>query len=250
LRVQQPFLTDLTTFARYMQPASADLRAALPQLNPALEAGIRVLPRTPSMNAKLEAVLSALKRLALDPGTNMALNGLTQTVGVLNPIMRYEGPFVTVCNTWNYFWVELADVVSEGTTYGNAQRALLMFPNHQTNNVGQQGATAPANGYQLNNPVDRLGYLQSGGADAEYTHGPTYAAAVDNQGNADCEAGQRGYPLMLNHLDPKHRRLESDAHTPGNQGMNWTGLLHVPAGETFTREPSNGPQLPNIPGNN
>ncbi len=249
LRVQQPFLVDLTRFATYMQPASVALRGALPQLDPALAAGIRVLPRTPSMNVKLKGVLGALKSLALDPGTNMALNGLTQTVGILGPVLRYEGPFVTVCNTWNYFWAELADVVSEGTTYGNAQRALLMFANHQTNNVGAQGATAPANGY-LNTPQDQAAKKTSGGADAEYAHGPVYAAAVNNQGAADCEAGQRGYPVMLNHLDPKHRRLESDAHTPGNQGMNWTGLASVPAGETFNREPSTGPQLPNIPGNN
>ncbi|HZU59726.1 MAG TPA: hypothetical protein VE983_02105, partial [Solirubrobacteraceae bacterium] len=77
-----------------------------------------------------------------------------------------------------------------------------------------------------------------------------YAAAIDSQGNADCEAGQRGYPVMLNHLDPKNRRFESDAHTPGDQGTTWSGLTHVPPGETFTREPSTGPQLPNIPGNN
>jgi virulence factor Mce-like protein len=249
LRVQQPFLVDLRRFADYMRPASVSLRGALPQLDPALEAGIRVLPRTPSMNARLKGVLSALKSLARDPGTNMALNGLTQTVGILDPVIRYEGPFVTVCNTWNYFWSELADVVSEGTTFGNAQRALLMFANHQTNNVGSQGATAPANGY-LNTPQDQAAKLTTGGADAEYVHGPTYAAAVDNQGNADCEAGQRGYPLMLNHLDPKQRRFESDAHNPGDQGMNWTGLPHVPKGESFYREPATGPQLPNIPGNN
>src|SRR4029077_21138220 len=48
LRVQQPFLVDLTTFSRYFAPATAQLRDALPQINPALEAGIRVLPRTPS----------------------------------------------------------------------------------------------------------------------------------------------------------------------------------------------------------
>jgi hypothetical protein len=34
-----------------------------------------------------------------------------------------------------------------------------------------------------------------------------------------------------------------DAHTPGNQGPTFTGRAHVPAGETFTRSPSTGPQL-------
>ncbi len=245
LIAQQPFLTDLTTFADYMRPATAQLEAALPQVDPALAAGVRVLPRTPSMNVKLQGVFAALRSLAIDPGTNIALNGLSSTVGTLDPMIRYLGPYVTVCNEWNYFWTELADVVSEQTSFGMSQRALLNFANHQTNNVGDQGATAPANGYQPGDPPD-----QTNGADAEYTHGPSYAAAVDNQGNADCEVGQRGYQLKQNFYDPQGREMVSDAHTPGDQGTTWTGLAHVPAGETFSREPTTGPQLPSVPGNN
>jgi hypothetical protein len=244
LRVQQPFLVDLTSFSRFMAPATAALRAALPQVNPALVAGVRVLPRTPRMNAKLNGVLQQLKSTALDPGTNIALHALTSTVGTLNPLLRYLGPYVTVCNGWNYFWSEIQDLVSEQTQFGMAQRALINFANHQTNNVGQQGATAPANGYQ---PGDIPG--PQGTADAEFVHGPAYAAAIDNHGNADCEVGQRGYPLKLNHFDPKGRNFEWDARTPGNQGTTWTGLSRVPPGETFSRNPSTGPQLPFSPSN-
>src|SRR5205085_2562833 len=245
LKVQQPFLVDLTTFSRYMQPATAALRAALPQINPALEAGVRVRRRTAQMERKLPAVLGQLKTTALDPGTNVALNALTATVGTLNPTLRYIGPFVTVCNGWNYFWAELQDLVSEETQFGMAQRALANFANHQTNNVGQQGATAPANGYQPGDPPD-----QSLGADAEFNHGPVYGAAIDNQGNADCEVGQRGYQLQQNTFDQQHRNLVSDAHTPGNQGSVWNGLTHVPQGETFSREPTTGPALPFYPSGN
>jgi hypothetical protein len=204
-----------------------------------------VLPRTPSMNHKLQGVLAALKSLAQDPGTNVALNGLTATVGILNPTIRYLGPYVTVCNSWNYFWGGFQDLVSEQTSFGMAQRALIQFANHQTNNVGAQGANYPANGYQ---PGDFQG--TGGPADAEYAHGATYGAAIDSQGNADCEVGQRGYQLKQNSLDPQGRNLVSDAHTPGDQGTTWTGLSRVPPGETFTRTPQIGPQVPLIPGNN
>jgi hypothetical protein len=88
-----------------------------------------------------------------------------------------------------------------------------------------------------------------GFADAEYLHAPAYAAAIDNQGNADCEVGQRGYPLKLNYFDPHGRSLDTDQHTPGNQGPTWTGLAQVPAGETFTRNPLTGPQTPFNPSN-
>ena len=61
------------------------------QINPALVAGVKVLPRTPQMNRKLDAVLQQLKATARDPGTNVALNALTATVGTLNPLLRYLG---------------------------------------------------------------------------------------------------------------------------------------------------------------
>jgi hypothetical protein len=249
LRAQQPFLADLATFSNYFAPATAQLRDALPNIDPALAAGVKVLPRTPAMNAQLESVLRALNSLALDPGTNVALNGLKATAGTLNPMLRYLGPYATVCNQWNYFWVELADLVSEQTNIGMAQRALVQFANHETNNVGDQGATQPANGYIQSNPTDVAAEQQSGGADAEYLHGPAYGAAIDSQGNADCEAGQRGYENSQNSLDPAHRTLVTDAHTPGDQGTNWAGLSSVPPGETYSRNPVTGPQLPIVPGN-
>jgi ABC-type transporter Mla subunit MlaD len=251
LRAQQPFLVDLRTFAGYLGPATVQLRLALPEVDAALAAGVRVLPRTPSVNGKLEGVLAALRALAGDPGTGVALNGLVATVGILNPMIRYLGPYVTVCGSFTNFFAELQDLISEQTSFGTAQRALINFANHQTNNVGSQGAYAPANGYDQSNPADVAAEQQTGGADAEYAHGPAYGAAIDSQGFADCEAGQRGYELRQNYLDPQHRDLVSDAHTPGDQGPTYgNGRPRVPAGETFSRSPQTGPQLPFIPGNN
>jgi hypothetical protein len=210
------------------------LKGALPQLNPAIEAGTRTLVRTPPLNGRLQAVMGALKSLAQSPGTNVALNGLSSTVSTLNPMVKYLGPYVTVCNDWNYWWTYLAEHISEQTSFGFAQRVLLNQSNGlQPNNVSQQGATAPANGGGTDSPF--------GGN--QFLHAQPYGAAVDNQGNADCETGQRGYPHKLNYFDPQGRALATDAHTPGDQGPTFTGRAHVPAGETFTRAPSTGPQL-------
>ncbi len=70
-----------------------------------------------------------------------------------------------------------------------------------------------------------------------------YGAAIDNHGNADCETGQRGYPLRLNYFDPQRRNFATDPHTPGDQGPTYKGQAHVPKGETFSRNPTTGPQL-------
>jgi ABC-type transporter Mla subunit MlaD len=238
LKVQQPLLVDLKTFSDYMAPATAELRAALPNVNPALAAGVRVLPRTPPMNQELQGVLGALKNLAQDPQTNVAVNGLAATGNTLNPTIRYLGPYVTVCNAWNYMWVELADLVSEQTSFGMAQRALIQFANQQTNSVGSLPADQPANGQGV-----------PPGQTPEYLHNGNYTGAIDNTGKADCEAAQRGYAKRLNYFDSQHRDLGTDSHTPGLQGPTWTGLSRVPPGQTFTRNPTTGPQLPYIPAN-
>jgi ABC-type transporter Mla subunit MlaD len=234
LRVQQPFLVDLTALGRDMTPATASLKQALPILNPALEAGTRTLVRTPVLNAKLQQVMDALKHLAQAPGTNVGVNALVSTVNTLNPMVRYLGPFQTVCNYWNYWWTYLAEHVSEQTQYGFAQRVLLnQADGTQTDNVGSLGATAPAG--------------SAGGP--EFLHSQIYGAAIDTLGNADCETGQRGYPKKLNYFDPQGRNLALDPHNPGNQGPTYAGRLRVPAGETFSRNPQTGPQLANNPSN-
>jgi virulence factor Mce-like protein len=233
LKVQTPFLANLATLGTYMTPATQQLKLALPNLNPAIEAGTRTLIRTPPLDRHLQQVMNALKSLAQAPSTGVALNGLTHTVDVLNPAVRYLGPYVTVCNDWNYWWTNLAGDVDEETNFGYAQRALLMFGSaNQHNSVSAQGATAPANGGSGSPSTD------------EYIHGPTYGASVNPNGQADCETGQRGYPRQLNARDPQHRLFDTDSHTPGNQGTTWTGLTQVPKGETFTRIPQLGSKPP------
>ncbi len=244
LKAQQPFLTDFTVLGHYLTPATASLRRALPQLNPALETGTVTLRQTPVLNAKLQTVMRALKSLSRDPGTNIALNALTATVDTLNPVVRFLGPYQTVCDDWTYAWTDLADVVSEPTNEGTAQRALLMSANPtQPNNPASEPAYQPANGGGVNVPP----FSNMGGQ--AYAHGEAYGAAVNKSGLADCEVGQRGYVKQLNYFDQQHRNFDSDAHTPGAQNTNFVGLPHVPAGETFSREPQLGPKLPFIPGN-
>jgi virulence factor Mce-like protein len=241
LIAQQPLLVDLTTFGHFMTPATASLKTALPILNPALEQGTQVLGRTPPLNQRLQQTMVALRTLAQAPGTNVALNGLVDTVQTLNPMVKYLGPYQTVCDDWNYWWTYIAEHFSEATAFGFAQRALLMQNNQlQPNSLSNQGANAPMNGGAADTPQGGNGF----------SHGQVYGAAIDTQGNADCETGQRGYVKQLNHLDPQHRQFATDPHNPGDQGPTYAGRATVPAGETFSRAPETGPQLPNIPGNN
>jgi ABC-type transporter Mla subunit MlaD len=234
LRVQMPLLVDLTTFGNALTPASAELRGGLPTINPAIESGTRVLGRTPTLNRGLQGVMGALKNLARAPGTNIAINGLSDTTGTLNPMVRYLGPYQTVCDYWNYWWTYLSEHISQPTSYGYSQRALLNLATPGTNSVQQVGATAPVSGESGSDTA--LGIF--GGQ--QNLHSQNYGAAVDNQGNADCEVGQRGYPQKLT-ADPQGRKIVTDVHTPGDQGPTYAGLSRVPPGETFSRAPTTGP---------
>jgi virulence factor Mce-like protein len=237
-KVQQPFLADTAKLGQAMQPATLALKQTLQDpngINSALEVGTKTLVRTPPLDQRLQNLMRALKGLAQAPGTNVAVNALTATGSILNPLVRYLGPFQTTCNDWNQWWTFLPEHQTALTNLGFAQRVLLMFGDaQQPDSVSAQGAVHPANG-------------QSGGP--EYLHAQTYGAAIDSSGAADCETGQRGYPLKLNYFDPNRRNLATDPHTPGDQGTTFTGRRRVPAGETFTRNPTTGPQLPYNPTN-
>jgi hypothetical protein len=247
-RAQRPFLRDFADFSVDLKGATRELRAALPIVNPALEEGTPVLRRTVALNQRTGEVMQALRDLVRAPTTNAALVGLAETVGVLNPLVRFLGPYQTVCNYWNYLFTFLGEHLSEGDATGTAQRANLNDAAHQKNSLRDQGATEPVNGHQT--PADAA---QSGDHSVAYLHGQPYWAAINNNGTADCENGQRGYPdgslaVQGRPTDSTGApfRLVVDPHTPGSQGPTFTGRARVPAGETFTREPQNGAQLPSI----
>jgi virulence factor Mce-like protein len=242
LAAQRPFLHDLAAFSVDLRFAVRDLRVALPTINDALEVGTPVLRRTPELNALVRDTLLEVKNLTEAPTTNEALRAFTDTVSILNPIVRFIGPYQTVCDYWNYFWTYLGEHISEEDNTGTAQRANTNSAPQGTNSVGAEGAFAPANG-ETNPPQALINQLE--GHAPAVLHGQTYGAAIDNHGNADCEGGQRGYPahgmtpILENKEDFSGRPFEVVAapHTPGNQGPTFEGRKQVPDGQTFSREP-------------
>jgi hypothetical protein len=201
-----------------------ELRASLPAVNRALAAGIPVLRRTPQFTDRLQGTLRALRDLAKSPTTDQTLAGLADTMKTLNPTLRYVGPHITVCNYFNTTWTNFADHLSEEDATGTYQRIQVKnVPLTQQNSLATFGAVRPAAG-GTSDPVTKavLG-------DQVAVHQADYMRAVDENGNADCEGGQRGY-LNQNGVSRNNR-------TPGSQGPTYTGRARVPAGESFSPEP-------------
>ena len=175
-----------------------------------------MLRRTPEVNDRLRAALAALDRLMSDPATGVALRGLTDTGAILNPLLRFIGPYITVCNYFNYAWTHAGEHLTEPDPTGTAQRTLLNQASRPRNpldpGLGSIGARTPGQRRARASPARRCNL-----------HVNIYSAAIDRQGNADCESGQRGYVKRANAFgDPKFN-IAVDPHVPGNQGTTFTG---------------------------
>jgi virulence factor Mce-like protein len=227
-RVQRPFLTDLTAFSKDFAGATEELKGALPPLNDAVKVGTPVQKRLPTLSEETAKTLVQLRELAEAPGTNAALRGLTATVTTLNPQLRFYGPYVTVCNSFNIFFTYLAEHFSEPDTTGSAQRALVNFAGPQEDSLGSMGADEPANGE---------GVIEG---TPQYAQDQPYGAAVAPDGRADCEAGQRGFVEDAARFFPSKYKIARDPRSPGLQGSTFSGRPRVPEGQTFTAEPETG----------
>ena len=236
-RVQRPFLRDVAAFSRSLRRATAVMPGAVPPLTGALRTGIPVLRKQPLYNEELGRTLTALEELMRDDRTIYALRGVTRLVDIVHPLIRFVGPYVTVCNYFNYSWSNVGEHLTEPDPTGGSQRTLLNQPSRPRDprapSIGSIGARTPSNGEETasGRPMN--------------LHSNVYTAAVDHQGNADCESGQRGYLEKLTHYntDP-NLKIVTDPHIPGNQGPTDTGRPRVPEGQTFTRLPESGPPMP------
>lgn len=236
-RVQRPFLADTARFSRALRGATEVMPGALPPITRALATGTPVQRRLPEMNQRLRTTLGALKDLAEDQRTVPALRGVTRLVDVVNPLVRFAGPYVTVCNYFNYAWTNVSEHLTEPDITGGSQRTLLNQASRPRDptapSLGSIGAKTPSNGEPTisGTPMN--------------LHTNVYGAAIDAQGNADCESGQRGYMEKLTtYNDDKSLKIVTDPRTPGNQGPTYTGRPRVPEGQTFTRVPQTGPAFP------
>src|SRR3954471_5232691 len=245
-RVQRPFLVDFTDLSRRLIPAANALPVALPKINAALAAGIPVLPQTVTLNKNTEKVFNALDDLVTEPTTGLALGDLRDTLGVTKPFINYIAPFQTVCN-YTTSWINgLGQHQSEGVSNGTAERVLLKSDNMtQDNRMSNVFNDRPAD---LPRGVDPTTAKGPNGA-LEVFRDATYFAAIDAQGNADCEIGQTGYldgPLGKGRYPPHgpvpgddpnftqfNRNFAGGTHTlleariPGLQGTTFTGVPNL-----------------------
>ncbi|WP_205699484.1 MlaD family protein [Conexibacter sp. SYSU D00693] len=251
LAVGRPFLQDVALLSDDLDAATTELRRAVPSLTRAVRAGTPVTRRSLALYPPLQRSFVALRELAEAPTTSGALRGLRATVTTLQPQLRYLGPFVTVCNTWNAFWTFTAEHFTVPDDSGSSQRALLNLADPTApDTVTAQGANEFVHGVPGVEP----------GAAPQHLHANTWGNdAIDRDGNANCQAGNAGYLERGNLKAPKeyggrYDRAVVDTPTladfPDQQAIgpnfrtfdkNGKGSgrtrSRVPEGQTFTDQP-------------
>jgi virulence factor Mce-like protein len=257
LRVQRPFLAHTAAFSADLNTASRALRGALPDLNAALDTGVRVTQREPVLNNDLQGALDSLDQLVRAPTTPGALRGVGATIDTLQPQLRYLGPYITVCNYWNDFWTFAAEHLSAPDATGTAERALLNSAGGQqepgTDNVDSSGA----------NEFAHLDTSIGGSGRPEQLHNNFYGDAIFPDGSANCSIGQQGYLNSVNPYrdrsvpgDPYAHAVVEHPHQDEPIGPSYSrfnlqgrgialGPTRPPAGETYTWRPGgNGADTP------
>jgi ABC-type transporter Mla subunit MlaD len=237
---QRPFLQDFTVLSRELRPGVTDLRSTLPVLNEAIEVGTPVLRDMPGTNRRLRGAFGELNQLVSQPTTKVTLQRLDQTFDAAKPLAKWVVPAQTVCNYWNYWFTFFAEAFSDPDPTGFAYRQVVTggpAPGETESSIsGYAGITAsgresaPLGGqfkpFEL--PIANAGpYMPTG------------------QRNADCQLGQRGYPLGAMPLpgQPADSAANLTSDLPGSRGP--TTLFWNDAGErelVDTRNPKRAPE--------
>ena len=190
-RVQRPFLVDMSDFAPRLQRASDDMPA-----QPAADRR-RVPGRHPDPGAlgarstrTSRTTLDALDALMGDPATGYAFRAVGDTTGILHPLVRFVGPYITVCNYFNYAFAQrrrarhrarpdrhvAAHAAQPGAADGQPDRSVAGLDRRAPAGQRRGGRQRPA---------------------VQPARQPLLGGRSTSTGNADCESGQRGYMQRL-----------------------------------------------------
>jgi virulence factor Mce-like protein len=158
---QRPFIVNTTGLMHDLRPGVRALRTAAPVLSDALQAGIRVLPRTPPLDRRLASLLQELQRFSQDPMVPRGITGTTEAVKALNPTLQYLAPTQTKCNYLTLWFRNISSLLSEGDRNGTWQRFIIVATPQGPNNEGGP-SSAPANGPNTDNHVHIDPYPNTG----------------------------------------------------------------------------------------
>jgi ABC-type transporter Mla subunit MlaD len=219
LPAQQAFLRDFVVLSEELRPGVSDLRTAVPALNEAVDVGTPVLQRSTGMNRRLRGVFQELNALVTQPSTGVALDRLGQTFDTAKPLSTWVAPAQTVCNYWNYWFTYFAESFSDRDATGFAYRQVVA------------GGPQP---FEVESSISGYSGTTASGRESAALGGQfrPFEFPIANAGpnmptgqkDADCQLGQRGFPLGSYRLpgQPQSSAANLISDLPGSRGPTTT----------------------------
>lgn len=183
LPAQAGFEEDSTELFRRLKEPFRQLAAASVHLAPAFKAGTPALKDSPQLNARVVQTLDQLDAFVSDPRVLPALQRLTETADLLDPIIAFATPVQTDCNYLALFFRNLGSSLSEGDTIGTFLRADPVVAGQKPNSEAGP-ASAPANGP----PDSRTDTILD-----QYLHASPYPYTAAPGQPRTCESGNERY---------------------------------------------------------
>lgn len=191
LGVIRPVVAEAAALSRELRPAGRELPRALPPLNAALAEGIPALEQSLDLSRRLRGATHELGELLANPSTLLALKDLRTALTVLRPAISFIAPYQTVCNFTVYFLHPLGEHQSQPVPGGTVQQQAAKFVNlAQPNTIATTFSSRP---WDLP-PGEGAQGAEFAGQPAGRAMGTPYQPAIDEEGKADCQNGQVGYP--------------------------------------------------------
>ncbi|WCB94065.1 hypothetical protein DSM104299_02793 [Baekduia alba] len=198
LPAQAGFEADSTELFHRLRKPFQQLASASTYLAPAFKAGTPALKISPELNARVVQTLNALDTFVSDPVVLPALQRLTETANLLNPIIAFATPTQTTCNYLSLFFRNLGSALSESDTVGTFLRADPVVAGQQPDSEAGPAAV-PAHG-----PPD----VATTTIRDQFLHANPYPNTAAPGQTHECEAGNEDYIA----------RQQVIGNVPGNQG--------------------------------
>ena len=186
LPAQAGFVNESTELFQRLKSPLRSLARASTDLAPAFRAGVPALRISPQLNERVYDTLRALEAFVGDPRVLPALQRLTHTANVLDPLVDYVAPAQTQCNYLSMLLRNIGSSISESDQVGTMLRAVAVLnPQVPGSEVGP--TATPSNGPAgLKEPTSGVLY------DSFLHSNPYPTTASPGQGQA-CEAGNEDY---------------------------------------------------------
>ncbi len=177
-----------TEAIRLLRPSAKLLVSVAPPLAHAITVGAVNLRSATALNQQLAASNKAFAEFAHNPIVPVALEDLTETLGLANPLLQGLTPEQTNCNYITLAFRNLASLQSENVGVGTLSRAGIVLNPNGPNNEGLP-SSAPANGPSVEHPFGSTAIINN-----NFLHANPYPNVTGpGQPAGNCEAANETY---------------------------------------------------------